>query len=297
MIALRRVRTPDLDLAYFDEGEGFPVILLHGFPDDGHAYDGVSPRLAAAGYRAIAPFLRGYAPTRLIGDGPRAGQQAAIGQDLLDLADALGLERFAVAGYDWGGRAAGIVAALAPERVRCIVSGAGYPIQNPAASRPADPAQELRYWYQWYFATERGRAGLAANRGPLCRFLWELWSPTWRFGDAEYQGAAAAVESPDVVEVVIHSYRHRHGWAEGHSRYADMEARLAAQPPIPVPAIILHGADDAVDPPSAGAVRKDHLYTDLRARRTLPGVGHFIPREAPEATADALLELLAATPA
>ncbi len=182
---MKTVRTPILEIAYEESGPtaGSPVVLLHGFPDDVRAYDSVAPPLAGAGWRVIVPYLRGYGPTRFLDpQTPRSGQQAALGRDLLDLLDALGLERAALAGYDWGGRAACIVAALWPERARCLVSIGGYNIQNITRSGvPAAPDHEHRLWYQWYFHGERGRAGLAANRRPLCRLLWRLWSPNWRF--------------------------------------------------------------------------------------------------------------------
>jgi pimeloyl-ACP methyl ester carboxylesterase len=229
---MKRVRTATLEIAYEETGPegGRPAVLLHGFPDDVHAYDGVAPQLAAAGWRVLVPYLRGYGPTRfLASETPRSGQQAALGRDLADFIDALRLERTVVAGYDWGGRAACIVAALWPERAAALVTIGGYNIQNIAeATKPGPPAAEYRYWYQWYFHTERGRAGLAANRAPLCRLLWELWSPNYRFDNATYQKTAASCDNPDFVEVVIQSYRHRYGAVPGdsHSR----QSRRSSQP-------------------------------------------------------------------
>ena len=208
---MKTASTSVLDIAYKETGpaNGRPVVSLHGFPDDIHVYDEVAPPLAAAGFRVIVPYLRGYGPTRFRDAGtPRSGQQAALGHDLLDLIDALDLKSPILAGYDWGGRAACVVSALWPERVGGLVSITGYNIQNIAASgRPQPPEAEYRYWYQWYFHTERGRAGLSQNRGPLCRLLWELWSPNYRFSDAEYALTAASFDNPDFVDVVIQSYR------------------------------------------------------------------------------------------
>src|SRR6188768_1811500 len=232
--ATRTIDTGALSIGYEDQGDpgGFPIILLHGFPDDVRAYDDVVPPLLRAGYRTLAPYLRGHGPTRFRDPGvARTAEQAAIGQDLIDFADALRLPRFAVAGYDWGGRAACIAAALHPERVRAAVLIGGYSIQNTiAAPRPAAPAAERALWYQWYFNTERGRLGLAANRRSLCRLLWETWSPTWRFGADTFDRTAASFDNPDFVDVVIHSYRHRNGNAPGEPRFAEMERQLAQRP-------------------------------------------------------------------
>jgi len=291
---MKTIRTPTLEIAYEESGPaaGRPVVLLHGFPDDVRAYDGVAPALAGAGWRVLVPYLRGYGPTRFLDPRtPRSGQQAALGHDLLELLDALGLERAALAGYDWGGRAACIVAALWSERVTALVSIGGYNIQNIARSgEPAAADREHRLWYQWYFHTERGRAGLAANRRPLCRLLWELWSPNWRFDDAAYERTAASFDNPDFVEVVIQSYRHRYGLAPGDPALQPIEDRLAAQPPITVPTIVLHGAADGVSPPqsSEGHAR---FFTGSYRRKVVPVAGHFLPQEAPGALIDALAEL------
>ena len=293
--SLKRVRTPELEIAYEESGsaDGAPVLLLHGFPDDPRTWDGVVPDLAAARCRVIVPYLRGYGPTRFLDAAtPRSGQQAALGHDLLALLDALGLARAALAGYDWGGRAACIVAALWPERVTCLVSIGGYNIQTIAGAHlPAAPEQELRFWYQWYFHTERGRAGLAANRRPLCRLLWQLWSPNWRFDDATYERSAAAFDNADFVEIVIHSYRHRHRAATGDPALEAIERRLAERPPITVPTIVLHGAADGVDP-AEGSARHARFFTGPYERRVIPVAGHFLPRETPAAVATALRELM-----
>jgi len=296
---LKTIRTPILEIAYEENGpaDGPPVVLLHGFPDDARAYDGVAPSLAVAGWRVLVPYLRGYGPTRFLDPRtPRSGQQAALGHDLLEFLDALGVERAALAGYDWGGRAACIVAALWPERATSLVSIGGYNIQNIARSgEPASPDREHRLWYQWYFHTERGRAGLAANRRPLCRLLWELWSPNWRFDDATFERTAISFDNPDFVEVVIQSYRHRFSLAPGDPALQPIEDRLAAQPPITVPTIVLHGACDGVSPPesSEGHAR---FFAGSYQRRVIPVVGHFLPQEAPATVADALQELRTSVP-
>jgi pimeloyl-ACP methyl ester carboxylesterase len=223
-------------------------------------------------------------------------EQAAIGQDLIDLADALGLSRFAVAGYDWGGRAACVAAALHPERVRAAVLIGGYSIQDTVAPpQPASPERERALWYQWYFNTERGRAGLDRNRRSLCRLLWETWSPTWRFTGEAFDATAASFDNPDFVDVVIHSYRHRNLNAPGEPRFAAVERQLAARPRITVPSIVLYGADDGLGSPTADTPAERAPFTALMARQVVPGAGHFLPREKPEAVSAALLELLRTT--
>ncbi len=288
------VRTPTLEIAYEAYGRegGVPVVLLHGFPDDARAFDAVAPSLAAAGHRVLVPYLRGYGPTRFLDPAePRMAQQAAIGQDLLDFMSALGLTSAGLAGYDWGGRAACIAALLAPERVRALVTIGGYNVQNTRApSPPAPVAQERAYWYQWYFNTERGRAGLETNRREICRSLWQDWSPTWKFDDATFERTAPSFDNPDFVPVVIHSYRHRHGNAPGDPRLDAIERRLAARPPITVPTLILHGGDDAVSLLRSGKERA--LFPAGTEERVVPGCGHFMPREKPQAVADALLKVL-----
>jgi len=293
------VATPVLDVAYEEsiDQRGFPVILLHGFPDDVRAWDQVAPLLADAGYRVLVPYLRGYGPTRFRDpNAPRMAEQAAIGQDLIDFADALKLDRFAVAGYDWGGRAACIAAALHPDRVRAAVLIGGYSIQNTILPpQPAAPETERALWYQWYFNTDRGRAGLAMNRRPLCRLLWETWSPTWHFTDETFNRTAASFDNPDFVDVVIHSYRHRNGNARGEGRFLAVERQLAERPKIRPPTIVLYGADDGVARPPADSPAERALFPALVARRIIPGAGHFLPREKPEAVSSAMLELLATT--
>ena len=289
------VRTPTLEIACETYGDprGFPIILLHGFPDDARAWDEVAPALVAAGHRVIAPYLRGYGATRFLDAAtPRMAQQAAIGQDLLDLIDALALPRVALAGYDWGGRAACIAAILTPARVRALVTIGGYNVQNTIApSRPAPAAEERAYWYQWYFNTERGRRGLEQNRNEICRFLWQEWSPGWRFDDATFSRTSPSFENPDFVELVIHSYRHRHGNAPGEARFDPIERRLAERPAITVPTVVLHGAEDTVDP-ARRSERQMALFPAGTERRVVAGAGHFMPREQPGAVAEAILALM-----
>ncbi len=293
--AIKHIRTSVLDIAYEESGpgSGVPVVLLHGWPYDPRDYDEVVPPLVAAGCRVIVPYLRGFGATRFLSaDTPRSGQQAALGNDLRELLDALGIERAALAGYDWGGRAACIAAALWPERVRGLVTGNGYNIQNiAAAAKPAAPAQEHRFWYQYYFHSERGRAGLDANRREFCRLLWRLWSPHWAFSDATFERSAASFDNPDFVAVTIQSYRHRYGYAPGDPALEAIERQLASQPKISVPAIILQGEADGVQPAEASE-KQVSFFTGPVQRRLLPKVGHNPPREAPQAVADAILELI-----
>jgi pimeloyl-ACP methyl ester carboxylesterase len=283
-----------LDMAVELHGpeDGPAAILLHGFPDDARAWDGVAPVLAAEGFRVLVPYLRGYGPTRYRDAAtPRSGQQAALGADLLALMDSLGIGRAFLAGYDWGGRAACIVAALWPDRVRGLVSANGYNIQDIAgAARPAAPAQEARYWYQWYLHTPRGVAALEQDRAGFCRALWRMWSPGWRFTEAEFARTAASFDNPDFVATVVHSYRHRHGAAPGDPALQGIEDRLAARPPILVPTVVLHGAEDGVDPPrnSAGCAR---WFGPALRREVVAGAGHFLPREAPQPWVASLLAL------
>ena len=289
------VRTRTLEIAYEAHGNsgGTPVVLLHGFPDDARAFDDVAPALAGAGCRVLVPYLRGYGPTRFLDSNePRMAQQAAIGQDLLEFVAALRLAPAALAGYDWGGRAACISAILAPERVRALVTIGGYNVQNTVTpAPPASAKAERSYWYQWYFNTERGRQGLEQNRRDICRLLWQEWSPTWRFEPAAFERTAPSFDNPDFVAVVIHSYRHRHGNAPGDGRLDAIERRLAERPAITVPTVILHGADDTVGPPKHAEAELPQFPAGTE-RRVVPGVGHFMPREEPKAVVDALLKLL-----
>lgn len=294
---MKTIEAGDLAIAYHDSGpaHGLPVILLHGFPYDVHSYDAVVPRLTDRGLRCIVPSLRGYGPTRFRSQSTvRSGQQAALGADLLALMDALKLERALLGGYDWGGRAACITAALWPERVAGLVSaGTGYNIQNIArAGVPAAPEYEFRYWYQYYFHSERGRAGLEADRSAFCRLLWRLWSPSWAFDEQTFQQTALSFDNPDFVAVVIHSYRHRFGLVPGDPALNGLEAALAAQPDIPVPTVVLRGADDGVEPSPPGEDRDERHFRGRYRRLVLPGIGHNLPQEAPDAFAEAILSLL-----
>jgi pimeloyl-ACP methyl ester carboxylesterase len=292
---LKRIRTSTLEIAYEESGtaDGTPVILLHGFPYDPRAYDEVVSPLAAIGCRVIVPYLRGYGPTKFLSaDTPRSGQQAALANDLLELLDALGIESAVLGGYDWGGRAACIVAALWPQRVRGLVSCTGYNIQDiPGSVVPRDPDEEHRLWYQYYFHSERGRAGLQANRRALGRLLWQLWSPNWQFDDATYDRTAPSFENPDFVDVVIQSYRHRFGYAAGDPALEAIEQRLAARPPITVPTVVLHGTGDGVHPFEESASHA-RLFTGRYLRRVIPVIGHNIPQEAPAAVVEAVSALI-----
>jgi pimeloyl-ACP methyl ester carboxylesterase len=292
--AVRRVRAGVLDVAYHEFGPpGGPVaLLLHGFPYDVHSYVEVAPVLAAKGYRVIVPHLRGHGPTRFVdASTPRSGQQAAIGSDLLALLDALGVERAVLAGYDWGGRAACVVAALNPERCIGLVSVNSYLIQDIArAAIPASARTERGLWYQFYFTTERGRAGLAAHREDIARIMWADNSPTWQFDDATFARSAAAFANPDYVEVVIHSYRHRLGFVEGVAAYAAMEQQLAKLPPIRVPAITLDGQRDGVVAATDGRASAA-AFSGPRKHRQVPNVGHNLPQEAPDIFAQAVIDV------
>jgi pimeloyl-ACP methyl ester carboxylesterase len=293
------VETDTLTIAYEEHGppDGAPVILLHGFPYDPRGYDEVAPPLAADGSRVLVPYLRGYGPTRFrAANTPRSGQQAALGNDLLQFMNALGInQRVALAGFDWGGRAACIVSALWPERVRCLVSCTGYNLQNIAAAvEPAAADQEHRLWYQYYFHTERGRAGLTKNRRDICRLLWQLWSPNWKFDEATFEKSAVSFDNPDFVDVVIQSYRHRFAYASGDPALEGIESELAKMPRIAVPTINLHGGGDGVGP-AAHSERHARLFTGPYERRVIPSVGHNVPQEAPAETVAALRDLMKGT--
>jgi len=291
---LRSVRTDVLEVAYFEAGpeDGGVVLLLHGFPYDIHSFVDVVPPLVKAGHRVIVPYLRGHGPTRFLDRAtPRSGQQAALGADLLALMDALAIPDAILAGYDWGGRAANIVAALRPERCAGLVSVNSYQIQNIAdAVNPAPPESEAALWYFFYFATERGRRGLTANRREIAEVCWRRGSPHWNFDDATLDRTARAFDNDDYVEVVIHSYRHRLGLAPGYPPYEDLEQRLAALPPIGVPTITLDGQLDGYFPATDGTASAAH-FTGPRTHRQVPNAGHNLPQENPEAFASAVVEL------
>jgi pimeloyl-ACP methyl ester carboxylesterase len=291
---VRQIDAGVLSIAYYEAGpaDGPAVMLLHGFPYDIHSYVDVAPLLAAQGCRVIVPYLRGYGPTRFRDAAtPRSGEQAAIGADLMALMDALSIPRAVFAGYDWGGRAACIGAALWPERCIGLVSVNSYLIQDIAnALLPAPPAREVPLWYQWYFQIERGRAGLAADRRGITRILWEQWSPNWQFDEAMLERTSIAHDNPDYVDIVIHSYRHRYGLAEGDPSYADIQRRLATLPPITVPAITLDGDADGVARVTDGSPSAAK-FTGRRIHRVIPGAGHNLPQEEPEAFAAAVMEV------
>jgi pimeloyl-ACP methyl ester carboxylesterase len=292
---LRHIDAGALNIAYYEAGpaNGPAVALLHGFPYDIHSYVDVAPQLAAQGCRVIVPYLRGYGPTRFRGEKtPRSGEQAAVGADLIALMDALAVKRAVFAGYDWGGRAACIGAALWPDRCMGLVSVNGYLIQDIArAMVPAKPEREVPWWYQYYFQLERGRAGLAANRRGIARILWQQWSPNWHFDDGCFERTALAHDNPDYVDVVIHSYRHRFGLADGDPQYADIQRRLAALPVITVPAITMDGDGDGVAAATDGAAQAAK-FTGRRTHRVIPRAGHNLPQEEPEAFAAAAMELI-----
>ena len=270
------------------------AILLHGFPYDIHAYAKVSRLLAHQRVRVIVPYLRGFGTTRFLrADTPRSGEQAALGADLLALMNALDVERAVLAGYDWGGRAACVVAALWPERCAGLVSCNGYNLLDPRTSLAPDvPANEARYWYQFYFHGERGRHGLDLHRAALADLLWRMWSPNWTFSDEVFRQTAPAFDNPDFVDVVVHSYRHRYGLVDGDPRYLAIESQLLVRPTILPPTILLDGLADGVAVEADSSAHARHFAQLLRHER-VPGIGHNFPQECPEVFAKAVLELTA----
>ncbi|TCM37189.1 alpha/beta fold hydrolase [Kribbella sp. VKM Ac-2568] len=291
---LMHVTTEILDVAYYEVGPagGPPVLLLHGFPYDIHSYVEVAPRLADSGYRVIVPYLRGHGPTRFLDpETPRSGQQAALGKDVVDLLDALGIPAAVLAGYDWGGRAACVAAALWPDRVTGLVSVNSYLIQDiSTAMNPIRPELEAGFWYFFYFLTDRGHAGLTANRREIAEVIWRRNSPQWAFEDADLDLAAEAFANPDYVDVVIHSYRHRLGHAAGSAAYAEHERVLATAPAIVVPAVTLDGSADGNFPATDGSSSAAH-FVGPRAHHQVPNAGHNLPREAPAAFVRAVAEV------
>jgi len=294
--SVRFVQTPVLNIGYGDHGspEGFPIILLHGFPYDVRSWDGVVPPLVAAGHRVLVPYLRGYGPTSFLDpDSPRMAEQAAIAQDVVDFAEALGIGQFAVAGFDWGNRAACITAILHPGMVKACVAIGGYPVQNTITrEQPASASDEAKRWYQWYFNTNQGRVGLEENRRDIIRHLWETWSPGWKYTDEAFDRSAPSFDNPDFVEITLHSYRHRHMNAPGEERFIEVERELAKAPPVAVPSIVLRGADSGFGAPSQDPSGDQRNFSKLVARRILDGAGHDLPTQRPDAVSDALLELL-----
>jgi pimeloyl-ACP methyl ester carboxylesterase len=291
---LKQVDADLLSVGYAEAGptDSPVVILLHGWPYDIHSYGAVAPLLASAGYRVIVPYLRGYGTTRFLSAATfRNGQQAALGADVVALMDALGIQRAIIAGFDWGARTANILAALWPERCRAIVSVSGYLIGSPKANQaPLPPTAELQWWYQYYFGTERGRAGYERYRNDFAKLIWQLASPRWDFEEATFDRTARSFDNPDHVDIVIHNYRWRLGLAEGEPAYEELERRLAEFPVITVPAITLEGdANGAPHPEPASYAEK---FTGKYTHRLIAGgVGHNLPQEAPQAFAEAVVEV------
>lgn len=290
---IKQVKTGTLDIGYAEDGpaNGDPVILLHGWPYDIHSYTEVSSLLAAKGYRVLVPYLRGYGSTRFLDTQAfRNGQQAALAQDVIDFMDALKIRKAIIGGFDWGARTADIVAALWPERTMALVSVSGYLIGSQEANKkPLSPQAEQQWWYQYYFATDRGQSGYAANRKEFARLIWQTASPEWKFTPESFDLSAQSFENPDHVAIVIHNYRWRLGLEKGEKKYDELEKKLAGFPSIAVPAVTLEGdANGAPHPaPSAYATK----FTGRYAHHTLTGgIGHNLPQEAPQAFADAIIE-------
>jgi len=292
--ALRQVDAGLLSVGYAEAGpaDGPAVILLHGWPYDIHSYAAVTPSLAAAGFRVIVPYLRGYGPTRFRSDAtPRNGQQSALGADAVALMDALGIGHAIIGGFDWGARTANVVAARWPGRCRALVSVSGYLIGNQQAGRaPLAPAAELSWWYQFYFATERGRAGYDRYRREFARLIWHTASPEWKFSDADFDLSAASFDNPDHVAIVIHNYRWRLGLADGEERYDELERQLAVSPVITVPTITLEGDANGAPHPEPAAYR-DKFAGAYEHRTITGGIGHNLPQEAPQAFAQAVIDV------
>ncbi|MFE9917091.1 alpha/beta fold hydrolase [Micromonospora sp. NPDC005553] len=291
---LRQIEAGVLNVGYVDAGppDGDAVILLHGWPYDIHSFADVVPLLTAAGKRVVVPYLRGYGTTRFRSDDTmRNGEPAAMGQDLIALMDALNIETAKLAGFDWGARTADVVAALWPERCRGLVSVSGYLIASQESGKaPLPPKAELAWWYQYYFATERGREGYDKNRRAFNKLIWHTASPQWTFDDATYDRSAASFDNPDHVDIVIHNYRWRMALADGEAQYDDIEKRLATQPKITVPSISMEG--DANGAPHVEPTVYAKQFTGQYEHRTVGGgVGHNLPQEAPQAFADAVLEV------
>jgi pimeloyl-ACP methyl ester carboxylesterase len=291
---LKQIDAGVLNIGYAEAGpaDGPPVILLHGWPYDIYSFVDVAPLLASAGYRVIVPYVRGYGTTRFLsGDTPRNGQQAVVAVDVIALMDALKIRQATIGGFDWGARSADIVAAVWPERCKALVSVSGYLIGSQAAGKtPLPPQAELQWWYQYYFATDRGRDGYDKYRHDFSKLIWQIASPKWNFDDATFDRTAAAFDNPDHVAIVIHNYRWRLGMAQGEAKYDDLEKRLAQAPVITVPTITMEGdANGAPHPePSAYANKFSGKY----AHRTITGgIGHNLPQEAPRAFAEAIIDV------
>ena len=293
---IKFAQTEILNIGYEEHGNesGYPVILLHGFPYDVRAWDGVVPFLVESGYRVIVPYLRGYGPTSFRSPQlPRMAEQAAIAQDLIDLSKALGIERCALSGFDWGNRAACIASILVPQLVDALVAIGGYPVQDTVNDeRPASALAEARLWYQWYFNTNQGKVGLAENRLDIIRHLWTTWSPGWHYSDEIFNRSSKSFHNPDFVDGVIHSYRHRHKNAPGEDRFVEIERDLAKSPPIVVPSIVLRGEDSGFGNSELDLSRDKNNFTSLVASKLVPGAGHDLPVQKPEEVCSALAELL-----
>ncbi len=292
--SLKQIDAGVLNVGYAEAGpaNGPSVVLLHGWPYDIHSYVDVAPLLASMGYRVIVPYLRGYGSTRFLSsDTFRNGQQSVVAVDILALMDALQIEKAIVGGCDWGARTADILAALWPERCKGLVSVSGYLIGNQQANQmPLPPKAELQWWYQFYFATERGRLGYEKYRNDFAKLIWQIASPIWNFDDATYERSAASFDNPDHVSIVIHNYRWRIGLAEGESKYDDLEKRLAEAPNISVPTITLEGDANGAPHPDASAYAKKFLGS-YEHRLIEGGIGHNLPQEAPQAFAQAVLDV------
>jgi pimeloyl-ACP methyl ester carboxylesterase len=292
----KSVQTPVLNIGYGDYGDAtaFPIFLLHGFPYEVISFDGVVQPLIDAGYRVLVPYLRGYGSTSFIDpDAPRMAEQAAIGQDVTDFADALGIGQFATAGYDWGNRAACLTSIFHPDRVKAQVAIGGYSVQDTVnTEKPVSAMREAQLWYQWYFNSPQGIVGLAENRRDVVRYLWETWAPEWNYTDEDFNRAAPAFDNPDFVDIVIHSYRHRHKNAPGEERFIEAERRLAEQPRITVPSIVLLSGASGFGRPSTDPSLDQDRFPGMVARRIVEGAGHDLPTQRPAAVADALIELL-----
>jgi len=291
---LKQIDAGVLNIGYAEAGpaDGPPVILLHGWPYDIHSYVDVAPLLAPAGYRVIVPYLRGYGTTRFqSSDTVRNGQQSVVAVDIVALMDALKIAKATIAGFDWGARTANIIAALWPDRCNALVSVSGYLIGNQEAGKmPLPPKAELQWWYQYYFATERGRVGYDNYRHDFAKLIWRLASPKWNFDDATFDRSAAAFDNPDHVAIVVHNYRWRLALAEGESNYYDLEKRLAAAPVITVPTITLEGDANGAPHPEPSAYAK--MFSGKYSHRTVKGgVGHNLPQEAPQAFAEAIVDV------
>lgn len=284
------IDTDKLRIAFEESGpaDAPPVVLVHGWPDDVRTWDHFLKPLRAAGFRVIRPYLRGYGPTRFLSDDtPRSGQLAALGADLMAFVDALGLERYAVIGHDWGARAAYIAASQTPERIsHCITISVGWGTNT--ADQKLSLSQSRNYWYHWFFATPRGEAELKGDRRAFARFMWETWAPSWRFPDSEFTNTAASFDNPDWADICLHSYRHRWGFAEGDPAYAELDAKLASTPKIMVPTLMLHGTEDGANHPSTSE-GKEQFFGNEYLRVLIEGAGHFPQREKPD---DVIVEVM-----